>query len=118
MVKFVIILVLSFVVMLGIDKLICSKRFNRWYLTKCENSLNKFTEEKCEATLQWLRQHTEASLTKETSWREIVAALPLELRYKVKEKQVRGYMSKLGYLYVSDCFLDTAYFSVELKVEV
>lgn len=115
MLKFVIILALSFVVMLCIDKCICSDKFNRWYLKRCEKSLNRFTSEKQEKVLQWLEQHITVSLTTETSWRDIKAAMPLELRYKIKEKHIRGYMYKLGIVYVSDCFLDKAYFGIELK---
>jgi len=108
---------IAFVLCLSIDNFICSKRFNDFLLRRALKSIDKVALEQQEKTLQWLQQHIVIELGVTTSSKDIISHLPVDLCYKVKDKQLKAYMSKLGYYVVSNCFLDPDYYSVKLSMD-
>ena len=107
---------IAFVFCLCIDNFICSKRFNNFLLRRALKSIDKVSLEQQEKILQWLQQHIEIELGVTTSSKDIISHLPVELRYKVKDKQLKAYMSKLNHYVVSNCFLDPDYYNVKLSI--
>lgn len=108
-------LVVAFILCMLLDKYICSDKFNEKYTKKCAKLLTKLSSEQKAKTIMWLDSHLVASIDTETTGADIIKQLPVDLRYKVNEKVLRGYMSVLGYSPLSNCFLDPTTYSVKLK---
>lgn len=105
----------AFIIMMIVDKVICSKWFNARYVKKCVKKLKQLPAEQRERVQEWLGDHIVPALDSELSAKEIIANIPLEHRHRIKEKHIIAMMSLLKYQYLSDCFLDPPCFAVKLK---
>ena len=110
-----IILAVAFIICLEIDKIICGVKFNEYLVKRARRDVEKHvTLEQKNNIIQFIVNNTVVN-GDITSAPDIIMQLPIELRFNLNERRLKGILCELNYKPLNNCFLDTDYYNFSFK---